>query len=206
MNHKGALAISYKAPIRDPPASFFSVNGGMIVTAKKAAVHSFLADWLSRIEKRLFDGDTRVEEYETLDQPPLREALYDALARRTLTFYPLPPMWNFRSWNEHLGVEINHIATSSSWWSPVRVVNISSDAFLSSPRATSFLIVVGSFPLLFPPQASDKNFLSFFCPSRTNAVRKRPAILRCFHNYVITPFFWEGPLRRLARRKTSAAG
>jgi len=45
----------------------------------------------------------QLSDHSTLDQPPLREALFDALARSALACYLLPPTWNFRGWKTRLG-------------------------------------------------------------------------------------------------------
>lgn len=103
MNHRGSLEIGV-AKATHPPVGFHQVNGGVLaVSNRRPSVRAFLADWLRRIETRLYKSEERIPDHSTLDQPALKEALYDALRRRTLTFYALPPMWNFRSWHKEIG-------------------------------------------------------------------------------------------------------
>ena len=98
MNHNGGLSIVPKqAKRKDPPRAFYQMNGGVLVVANyKPIVQQFLADWLHRIDTDIFNK-ILFKDGVTLDQPPLRDTLFDYLRRRNLTFYPLPPMWNFRS-------------------------------------------------------------------------------------------------------------
>ncbi|MEO1480223.1 MAG: hypothetical protein AAFV01_16775, partial [Bacteroidota bacterium] len=96
--HTGSLEVPIQAS--DPPTGFYTVNTGMLlVQNKRPAVRAFLAHWLHLVEKRVYEREHRLSDHSTLDQPAFRVALFDALASRNLTFYMLPPMWNFRAWN-----------------------------------------------------------------------------------------------------------
>lgn len=101
VNHKGGMTVEpMKCAHVASPQAFAMANSGVIFfRARAPGVRHFLARWLELYA---------LEAEELYDQCTMRTALLHAALAGNVSFYALPPFWNFRKWRDRLQIRQGH--------------------------------------------------------------------------------------------------